>query len=154
MWGMMGLAPDWATEFDAEFVEERDDKVHVGDIIVVATRSKKPVLKGSENFDDIAQLRVLGEAQGERTLYLCLVTDGDSEHVNPTVTVGRKQAFDYGHDPRFNGCDGIILSDIHVRGIAKKQRGRSCAKCTDYNEDAPSEPERYLCLTCRENPWR
>jgi hypothetical protein len=131
------------------------EQIEKGDIIIVATRAKRPVLKENKNFDDTAQLRVLGEVQDdEKILYLCLVTDGDAEHVNPTVTVGYKQIFDFDHDPRFNGCNGIVLSNIHIRGIAKKQRGRSCIKCTDYNEDAPLEPEHYLCSICRENPWR
>lgn len=159
MWGMFGLSPDWLSQQNEESGEkvswDSDDTVHVGDIIVVATRSKKPVLQTSENYDDLAQLRVLGQAQGDRMLYLCLVTAGDSEHITPTVIVGRGQAHDYGVDPFFNGCDGIILSEFHLRRIAKKQRGRFCEKCTEYNEDVRTpETEPYLCLTCRENPWR
>lgn len=160
MWGMIGLAPDWNIDFTSEEAGEKvpwdsDDSVHVGDIISICTRAKRPVFATSENFDDYAQLRVLGESKGDRTLYLCLVTEGDSEHVSPTVVVGRGQAHDYGVDAFFQGCDGIIVSDLHVRGIAKKQRGRFCGKCTDYNEDIrlPAD-EPYMCLTCRQNPWR
>lgn len=157
MWGMFGLVPDLDLEEEAgEKVSlDSDDNVQVGDIVTVATRALKPVLETSENYDDKAELRVVGEAQGDRKVYLCLVTDGDAVHINPTVIIGNGQAFDYGHDPRFNGCDGIILSEFHVRGIAKKQRGRSCVKCTEYNKDVriPKE-EAYYCRTCRENPWR
>ncbi len=154
MWGMLGLMPDFVSEFDEDLGGEPPDRVRVGDIISIATRAKKPVFKASENFDDLAQLRVLGEAEGDRHLYLCLVTAGDAEHVNPTVVVGKKHAFDFGPEERFHVCEGVIVSDLHVRGIAKKQRGRSCGKCTEYNEDASHDEEAYLCRTCRENPWR
>ena len=159
MWGMFGLPLD-LTSTDSEEDGEKmlwdsNDIVLVGDIVVVATRAKKPVMATSKNFDDLAHLRVLGEAQGERKLYLCLVTAGDSEHINPTTIVGKKHAFDYDVDKFYHDCDGVIVSDNHVRGIAKKQRGRFCEKCTEYNEDVRMlETEAYMCLACRENPWR
>lgn len=159
MWGMIGLSPGWIPELEEEAGEkvswDADDAIHVGDIVAFATRNKRPVLITSENFDDTAELRVLGMAQGDRTLYLCLITGADIEHVSPTTIVGRGQAYDYGVEPRFQGCDAIIVSDLHIRRIAKKQRGRSCDKCTDYNEDIrmPAN-EPYMCLTCRQNRWR
>lgn len=160
MWPFVfGLAPELQSLQDEEKGEDTaldsDNSVCVGDIIKIATRMNKPVLMSSVDFNDLAQLRVVGEAKGDRTLYLCLVTAGDAEHVNPTVVIGRGQAHDYGVDPFFHGCDGIIISDLHIRGIAKKQRGRFCEKCTDYNEDVRTPTtEAYLCRTCRENPYR
>jgi len=75
--------------------------------------------------------------------------------VTPTLSVGRSQAHDFNVDPYYHDCDGIIVSDLHIRGIAKKQRGRFCDKCTDYNEDVRIPlAEPYLCMTCRDNPWR
>lgn len=157
MWHMIGHLPDWQSLQDEEKGEKEalnpDDMIHVGDIIKIATRAMKPVLVTSENYNDFAQLRVVGEVKGDRTLYLCLVTDGDAEHVCPTVIIDKGQAHNYGVDPFFNGCNGIIVSDLHIRGIAKKQRGRFCEKCTEYNEDIRTT-EPYLCLTCRENPYR
>ncbi len=159
MWGMYGNSPDDQSprcEEGSEIVAlDPDDVVRVGDIISVATRSKKPLFQTSQNYDNIAQLRVLGIAIGDRTLYLCLVTAGDAEHINPTVVVGKGQAFDFRADEFYHGCEGVIVSDLHVRGIAKKQRGRFCDKCTEYNEDVRIPlTDPYLCMTCRENPWR
>lgn len=158
MWGMIGLSPDWLSDVTEEgdnLAWDTEDLVHVGDIVMIATRSLKPVFKNSVNFDDRAELRVLGEAQGDSKMYICLVTAGDAEHVKPTIIVGKGQAFDYGVDPRFYGCDGIIVTENHIRHIAKKQRGRHCEKCTDYNEDVRlAVSEAYLCLTCRQNPYR
>lgn len=156
---MMGFAFDWNVDFDKETDEKKatldsSDSVHVGDIVTIFTRAKKPIFATSSNYDDMAQLRVLGESKGDRTLYLCLVTDGDAEHISPTVIVGKNQAHDYNVEPFYRGCDAIIVSDLHLRGIAKKQRGRFCDKCTEYNEDVHVEDERYLCHVCRENPWR
>ncbi len=160
MWHMFGHPLDWQSlqgeGKGEEMALDPDDSVHVGDIVKIATRAKKPVLMTSENFNDVAQLRIVGEAKGDRLLYLCLVTAGDAEHVNPTVIIDKgKQAHNYGVDPFFYGCDGIIISDLHIRGIAKKQRGRFCEKCTEYNEDVRTPlTEVYLCLVCRENPYR
>jgi hypothetical protein len=158
MWSMMGLSPDWMSQTTAEGEEvawDSDDNVHVGDIVVIATRALKPIFKTSENVEDQAELRVLGEAQGDSKMYICLVTAGDAEHVRPTIVVGKNQAFNYGVESRFYGCDGIIVTENHIRRIAKKQRGRHCEKCTDYNEDIRmAADEAYLCLTCRQNPYR
>lgn len=158
MWGMIGLSPDWlsdVTDEDDNLGLNPEDLVHVGDIVVIATRLLKPVFKNSVNFDDRAELRVLGETQGDSKMYICLVTAGDAEHIKPTIIVGKSQAFDYGVDPRFYGCDGIIVTENHIRYIAKKQRGRHCEKCTDYNEDVRLAADvAYLCLACRQNPYR
>ena len=84
MWGMIGLSPDWMSTSNSESDEnvawDSDETVHVGDIIRVATRNRRPVLMNSINYDDHAELRILGTAIGDSTLYMCLVTDGDAEH--------------------------------------------------------------------------
>ncbi len=128
----------------------------IGDIVEIATRNRKPILVTSNRFDDRAQLRVLGEAiDMERTMYLLLVTDGDAAHVTPTWIVNKGHIVDFRVDPRFIGCDCIISSRLYMRRVIKEQRGQFCKKCTEYNEEARIQfGEKYLCRSCRENPWR
>lgn len=159
MFGMIGFIPD-LREVDVEEPDEdpaawNEDDVTPGDIVEVATRHGKPVLAKSQNYDDKAQLRVLGSAQGDRIVYVMLVTQADVEHVKPNTRVDKRMLHDYGIEKRFLGEDAIVVSDFHMRRIVKQQRGRWCEKCDEYNEEVRTDySEVYFCPTCRDNPWR
>ncbi len=157
MYGMFSFIPDQNDDDTEETVEDpfwSGDNVVVGDIVEVATRYGKPALSKSNNYDDKAHLRILGLAQGDRILYVMLVTNADVQILSNT-RVDKRMAQDYGIETRFIGEEAIVVSDLHVRGIVKKQRGRWCEKCDEYNEEVRMEYSTvYYCHTCRENPWR
>lgn len=149
---MVGLTPS-CDEDDEAFDEE--PPFVVGDIVEVATRLRKPVVANSLRFDDVAQLRIIGEAEDQRRVFVMLVTQGDAEHVCPTLTVAKHHCVNFGVDERFLDCEGIIVSEHHVRRVVKQQRGAWCVKCSDYNEDVRlDDGQPWLCAACRDNPWR
>lgn len=158
---MMGLAPDWEEVLDSEEgpVMSSDDIIEQDDIVEVATRSLKPVLCTSVRYDELAQLRVLGEMQVEaeenRTMYLLLVTHADETKVAATVTVDKWRAVEYDVEDRFVGDPAVIVSELHIRRIVLKQNGRFCSRCKDYNRDVrlPKTLE-YVCQACVLNPYR
>ncbi len=156
MFGLLGFIPDLPEEPAVEPVAKLTwDDVVPGDIVEVATRYGKPALAKSENYDDMAQLRVLGSVQGDRIVFVMLVTEADVKHVLPNTRVTKRMIDEYGIEKRFLGDEAILVSDLHVRGMVKQQRGRWCEKCDEYNEDVRTDyAEVYYCLTCRENPWR
>lgn len=158
MFSMMGYVPG-LSDVDMEDTVEKpdwdDDVIVVGDIVEVATLYGQPALSRSENFDTKAQLRVLGAAQGDRTVYIMLVTDADTKHILPNTRVDKRMAKEFGIESRFIGELAIAISDLHTRRIVKQQRGRWCEKCDEYSEDVRTEyTEIYFCYACRENPCR
>ena len=155
MFGMLGLIPDLREE-DVEAEKTAwYESIVPGDIVEVATRYGKPALAKSENFDDKAQLRVLGSVQGDRLIFVMLVTAADAKHVVANTRVDKRMLHDYGIESRFLGEEAIVVTDLHARRIVKEQRGRWCEKCDEYNEDVRTDyAEVYFCPTCRDNPWR
>lgn len=143
---------------ELNFDSNRDDseRIVVDDIVEVATRDRRPVLSSAMRFDALANLRILGEnRRGAVTEYLALVTAGDEDHVLPTLTVERCLLRDYDVDPRFHGENALLLSELFVRRIVQRQRGRFCQRCEDYNRDVRMEhDEVYFCLSCKNNPYR
>lgn len=156
MFSMFGEV-DWNIEEAVNAIEKAniEDKIHVGDIVLIATRDKNPVFKSTSDYNDEAKLRVLGEVGDEYKQYLCLVTSGDAEHIMPTTVVNKTISREYEVESRFYGYDAIVVSELHVRKIAKKQRGCFCLKCMEYNEHMDHNNQaNYLCSTCKTNPWR
>ncbi len=139
---------------DDECLPALSDDLAAGDIVEVATRYGKPALAKSDNYDDKAHLRILGMAQGDRMVYILLVTGADVQILSNT-RVNARMAHDYGIEERFIGEEAITVSDLHVRSVVKRQRGRWCGKCDEYNEEVRVDhSEAYHCRACRENPWR
>jgi len=161
MYGMIGLAPDWEELLDEEGpTMSEDDIIEQDDIVEVATRDLKPVLCTARRWDELAQLRVLGETQTEseessRTLYLLLVTDVDASKVAPTIRVDKWRTTEYEVEDRFFGESAVIVSELHIRRIVLKQNGRFCSRCKDYNRDVrlPKTLD-YVCKACVLNPYR
>jgi hypothetical protein len=161
MFGMIGLAPDWEEVLDEEGpAMSKDDIIEQDDIVEVATRDLKPVLCTARRWDELAQLRVLGETQTEseessRTLYLLLVTDVDASKVAPSVRVDKWRTIEYEVEDRFFGESAVIVSELHIRRIVLKQNGRFCSRCKDYNRDVrlPKTLD-YVCKACMLNPYR
>jgi hypothetical protein len=158
MFGMMGLAPDWNEVLDGEenAAMSTDDIIEQDDLVEVATRELKPVLCTSTRYDELAHLRVLGEAQAEaRTLYLLLVTDVDAAKISATVMVDKWHMLEYDVEDRFYGDAAIVVSELHIRRIVLKQNGRFCSRCKDYNRDVrlPKDQD-FVCQACVLNPYR
>jgi len=156
MFGMLGFIPD-LREIDTEETVEKPQLPTFmrGDIMEVATKYGKAVLSNCKDYDTVAQLRVLGECQGDRLIYVMLVTGGDVKYILPSGRVDKHISREYNIDGRFFGEECVIVTDLHVRRLVKEQRGRHCEKCDEYNEDVRTDySEVYYCGTCRENPWR
>lgn len=161
MFGMIGLAPDWEDVLDEEGpTMSEDDVIEQDDIVEVAVRDMKPVLCTSTRYDELAQLRVLGESQTDaedsrRTLYLLLVTNVDASKVAPTVHVDKWRTAEYDVEDRFYGDPAVIVSELHIRRIVMKQNGRFCSRCKDYNRDVRlPKTLAYVCQSCVANPYR
>ncbi len=155
MFGMLGFIPDLREVDLEETVEKPAPTIVSGDIVEVATRYGKAVLATCKDYDTVAHLRVLGQCQGDRMIYVMLVTGGDVKHILPSGRVDKRLSREYNIDGRFFGEESVIVTDLHVRGLVKEQRGRYCEKCDEYNEDVRTDySEVYFCGTCRENPWR
>jgi hypothetical protein len=156
MFGSFGLIPD-LQDVDVEEKPVKPEPLDIipGDIVSVATRWGKAVAREADDFDSMATARVLGWAQGDRVIYMLLVTEADYKHILPTARVDKRMIREYGIENRFLGEEAVVVSDLQLRSVVKEQRGRWCEKCDEYNEDVRTDHSQvYFCSTCRENPWR
>jgi hypothetical protein len=163
MYGMMGLTSGWMDDELCDETEEEverrlfnEDRVCQNDIVEIAVRNRHPVLSSSKRYDSKVQLRILGEIRGSNHIhYLALITEYDAEKIDSTMSVDRYLQLNYDIEDRFLESKAIEISELHVRNLIKKQNGRFCEVCTDYNPDVRLPKEmNYRCPACRLNPYR
>lgn len=141
---------------------DNDEPVHpkiqvdIDDIVQIAVRDMQPVFYTSTKYDELVQLRILGQHHdGECRRYVVLVTGCDSSKIKSSVVVNTKLQKEFGIENRFFGEEAVVMSELHIRKVISKQDGRFCSRCKEYNTHAKiSKHIEYTCMHCKENPYR